>query len=353
MANLNRRQPSIVVQQPLPSQQQQQQQQRNVNRHSFAMGDTQNLGKLFGKMGTDWFSSNNNNDDDQSQSQQQQQPQQQHPLQQPQPRTTIPSNRSQHHQLRPKSVMELGGGVLDPTFSNTWLNQRQSSLSSNVIERPRSADISSWALPTSNSSSSISGSGGANTASWKPLHNQHDIDINLWKDPITMDISAAANTRRSSSAISSTAAAAATSNLRKSNFSSHYLAAPSSSSPSATLGGGKAGTSRTSSFESIANDFGYGSDQSDASTTSRRFKQSYQQPTQKSAFNSSNNKPIIENKEDHVDMDLIKGKVSNQITEISSLNNFLLQMFLPGLEVCDYTNTITFLNTCDGRILYN
>ncbi|CAO0792223.1 unnamed protein product [Mucor circinelloides] len=283
LANLNRRQPSIVVQQP----QQQQQQQQNVNRHSFAMGDTQNLGKLFGTMGTDWFS----NDDPSTQSQQQQ-----HPLQQPQPRT-MPSNRSQHHQLRPKSVMELGGSVLDPTFSNTWLNQRQPSLTSNVIERPRSADISSWALPTSSSSTG----GNTSAASWKPLHNQHDIDINLWKDPITME-----PTRRSSSAIPSAATVAAAaaantaSNLRKSNFAaSHYLNTPSSS----TAAAGKSATSRSSSFESVvANDFGYGSDQSDASTSSRRFRHTHQQPTQMATYST----PIIENKEDQVDMDLIK-----------------------------------------------
>ncbi|GAN09753.1 hypothetical protein MAM1_0289c09285 [Mucor ambiguus] len=277
LANLNRRQPSIVAQQ-------QQQQQQHVNRHSFAMGDTQNLGKLFGTMGTDWFS----NDDPSST-----QPQQ-HPLQQPQPRSM---NRSQHHQLRPKSVMELGGSVLDPTFSNTWLNQRQPSLSSNVIERPRSADISSWALPTSSS-----GAGGTSTAPWKPLQNQHDIDINLWKDPITMD--STVNTRRSSSAIAS-AATNATSSLRKSNFAaSHYLNMPPSSIAAGGTGGGKSATSRSPSFESIvANDFGYGSDQSDTSTSSRRFRQSHQQqPTQMSTFST----PIPENKDDHVDMDLIR-----------------------------------------------
>lgn len=278
LANLNRRQPSIVAQQ-----QQQQQQQQHVNRHSFAMGDTQNLGKLFGTMGTDWFS----NDDPSST----QQSQQQHPLQQPQPRSM---NRSQHHQLRPKSVMELGGSVLDPSFSNTWLNQRQPSLSSNAIERPRSADISSWALPTSSTSAT---GGNTSAASWKPLHNQHDIDINLWKDPITMDTTV--NTRRSSSAI----AGAATSNLRKSNFAaSHYLNTPSTATAGATGGA----TSRSSSFESVvANDFGYGSDQSDASASSRRFRQSHhqQQPTQMSTYST----PIPENKEDPVDMDLIRG----------------------------------------------
>lgn len=247
------------------------------------MGDTQNLGKLFGTMGTDWFS----NDDPSSI--QSQPPQQQHPLQQPQPRS-MSGNRSQHRQLRPKSVMELGGSVLDPTFSNTWLNQRHPSISSSVIERPRSADISSWALPTSSS-----GAGGnTSTASWKPLHNQHDIDINLWKDP--MD-TANVNTRRSSSAANTTL------NLRKTNFAaSHYLNTPSSST---AMGGGKSATSRSSSLESVvANDFGYGSDQSDASTSSRRFRQSHQQqPTQMSTYSTT----IMENKDDHVDMDLIRG----------------------------------------------
>ncbi|CEP15720.1 hypothetical protein [Parasitella parasitica] len=288
LANLNRRQPSIVAQQ----------QQQNVNRHSFAMGDTQNLGKLFGTMGTDWFSS-----DDQTQSQHQHQ----HPLQQPQPRATL-NNRSQH-QLRPKSVMELGGSgssVLDSAFSNTWLKQRQPSLSNNVIERPRSADISSWALPAVSASSNA-----ANTsvASWKPLQNQHDIDIHLWKDPMSIDPINSA--RRSSSAITSAAAAtAASSNLRKTSFAaSQYLNTQSNLS---SLNASKPGASRSSSFESIvANDFGYGSDQSDASTSSRRFRQTHQQPAHMSAYSSgssaSNNKPIPEsNNEDHVDMDLIK-----------------------------------------------
>ncbi|KAK4513716.1 uncharacterized protein ATC70_005721 [Mucor velutinosus] len=290
LANLNRRQPSIVVQQ--------QQQQQHVNRHSFAMGDTQNLGKLFGTMGTDWFS----NDDPSSTQSHQPQQQQQHPLQQPQPRS-MSGNRSQQHQLRPKSVMELGGSVLDPTFSTTWLKQRQPSLSSNVIERPRSADISSWALPTGSS-----GAGGnTSAASWKPLQNQHDIDINLWKDPITMD-TATVNTRRPSSAIASAASSAtnATSSLRKGgNFAAtHYLNTPSSSTAAGGTGGGKSATSRSPSFESVvANDFGYGSDQSDASTSSRRFRQSHQQqPTQMSTYTT----PILENKDDHVDMDLIQ-----------------------------------------------
>ncbi|KAI8642735.1 hypothetical protein BD408DRAFT_175404 [Parasitella parasitica] len=284
LANLNRRQPPIVAQQQQP---------QNVNRHSFAMGDTQNLGKLFGTMGTDWFSNDN---------QTQSHHQHQHLLQQPQPQTTL-NNRSQH-QLRPKSVIELGGrgdGAVDSAFSNTWLNQRQPSLNSNVIERPRSADISSWALPTASTSS--------NTASsWKPLYNQHDIDIHLWKDPMATNPTNSA--RRSSSAITSAAATTATpSNLRKSNFvASQYLNAPSNSS---SIHAGKTAASRSSSFESIvANDFGYGSDQSDASTSSRRLRQTYQQPAHMSTYSSSsssNNKPILENnKEDHVDMDLIK-----------------------------------------------
>ncbi|RCI05222.1 Flap-structured DNA-binding and RNA-binding protein [Rhizopus stolonifer] len=132
------------------------QQQSRVmnNRHSFALGDTQELSRIFGSMGSSWLNTD-----------------EAHALP---PRPTTSVSRTPSH-LRPKSVMELGG---TSPFSNSWLNQRQPNMFTTpeiqpAIERPRSADISSWNLPSSSSSQ----------PPWKPLGNQHDIDFQpQWRD---------------------------------------------------------------------------------------------------------------------------------------------------------------------------
>ncbi|KAI8058709.1 uncharacterized protein B0P05DRAFT_559541 [Gilbertella persicaria] len=132
------------------------QQQSRVmnNRHSFALGDTQELSRIFGSMGSSWLNTD-----------------EAHALP---PRPTTSVSRTPSH-LRPKSVMELGG---TSSFSNSWLNQRQPNMFTTpeiqpAIERPRSADISSWNLPSSSSSQ----------PPWKPLGNQHDIDFQpQWRD---------------------------------------------------------------------------------------------------------------------------------------------------------------------------
>ena len=143
--NLNRRQ----------QQQQQTPTNRNMNnRHSFALGDTEELSRMFGNLNSDWLQN------------------EEHTTLPPQQRSQVPPRASTNN-LRPKSVMEMGPTT---SFSNSWLNQRQPKLfNENVIERPRSADISSWNLPTTVNTSA---------PSWKPLGSQHDLDFKQhWREP--------------------------------------------------------------------------------------------------------------------------------------------------------------------------
>lgn len=90
---------------------------QNTNRHSFALGDTDQLSRMFG---ADWF----------------------------EPQIAGQSNSQ---------------SIVNPSFSNSWLNKEIFNNDENVIQRPRSADISSWAVP-----------------SWQPLTNQQGIH---WKGP--------------------------------------------------------------------------------------------------------------------------------------------------------------------------
>lgn len=308
LANLNRRQhPPTTAGSTL-------QPNRNVNnRHSFAIGDTEELSRMFG---TDWLNSNNNDDSRQHTLQQQQQQQQ---PQQPQPRVNI-SNRASSH-LRPKSVMELGGN-LDQSFSNSWLNQRQPTLfSDNVIERPRSADISSWALPTT-----------VNTAapSWKPLGSQHDIDFQQhWKEPLQqqqqqrrfnnngisdgLDDPNSGNSRRTSTISTHSTSngynnggrigvgSSSSSNTNTGTPFAQYLSPPKSFN-----------VSRSSSADLSDTLHGYGSDHSDASANARyrATTTTNTHPMAKTASHVGNSNPSTgsgnENREEVIDMELLK-----------------------------------------------
>lgn len=262
--------------------------------------------------GTDWFNSNNN-DDSRQHALQQQQPQQ------PQPRVNI-SNRASSH-LRPKSVMELGGN-LDQSFSNSWLNQRQPTLfSDNVIERPRSADISSWALPTT-----------VNTAapSWKPLGSQHDIDFQQhWKEPLQQQQQQRRfnnngipdgldDPNNSTSRRTSTISTHSTSN----GYNNGGRIGVGSSSGNTSTGTPFAqylsppknfNVSRSSSADLSDTLHGYGSDHSDASAKARyrTAATTTTHPMAKSASQVGNSNPSSgsanENREEAIDMELLKG----------------------------------------------
>jgi hypothetical protein len=231
--NLNRRQPSISHQQPQPSQD-----ATSGNRHSFALGDTEQVNRLFGRMGTDWLGGEDP-----------------HPLQKTQ------------SSLRPKSVMELGGSE----FSNSWLlnNQRQPSLfhDTNVIERPRSADISSWTLPNQ---------------TWKPL------GTDLWKNDLQHPLPSTTTTATTTTAASAAASAPFSGSTK--NYG-QFLTTPQNV------------VRRSSSFENCSNDLlGYGSDpsHSDASQRYANSRPTHMKPPSTAAIAEST-------KEEPVDMELLKG----------------------------------------------
>lgn len=237
--NLNRRAP--VPSQPVN------------NRHSFALGDTEELSRMFGHMGSDWTNKDQ--------------------------RTNIPPHATSS--LRPKSVMELGGGGGESSFSNSWLNQRQPKLfnNDNVIERPRSADISSWHVPS--------------TASWKPLGS----DLN-WKEPMqrfNSSIVPENSSLKPDEIIRNRRASAAPTHNNNNNNNNNRFSQQQYLSPPQT-------NSRRSSSTEVVHDtlLGYGSDQSDNSTQSRY----------RGGAMSSGTHPITiieNNREDDVDMELLQG----------------------------------------------
>ncbi|CAO3657606.1 unnamed protein product [Mucor hiemalis] len=301
LANLNRRQP--------PPTGSALQTNRNVNnRHSFAIGDTEELSRMFG---TDWLNGNNNEESRQHTLQQQQQ-QQPH---QPQPRVNISSRGASH--LRPKSVMELGGNF-DQSFSNSWLNQRQPTLfNDNVIERPRSADISSWALPTTVNTSA---------PSWKPLGSQHDIDFQQhWKEPLQQQRRFNNNNlpeglddpNNGSSRRTSMISAHSTSNSYNSGGRIGVSGSNSNTSTGVAFGQFLSppksfNVSRSSSADLSENLHGYGSDHSDASINARyrgtttAANHSLTKPPNNSANSNASSVMTSENREDVVDMELLK-----------------------------------------------
>lgn len=218
------------------------------NRHSFAIGDTEELSRMFGQIGTDWTSKE---------------------------QQRIPPRAASN--LRPKSVMELGG-TTDPSFSNSWLNQRQPTLfnNDNVIERPRSADISSWHVPSS--------------ASWKPLGS----DLN-WKEPMQRFNSIVpenASLKPDEIIRNRRASAVAINNRHNTGFTQQYLSPPQNNS------------SRRSSSAEVVHDTlpGYGSDQSDNSAHSR-YRGTIPSGTHPTTI-------IENNKEDDVDMELLQGNTN-------------------------------------------
>jgi hypothetical protein len=255
--NLNRRQPSIS------HQHRQQQQIRDTtigNRHSFALGDTEQVNRLFGRMGTDWLGEDS------------------HPL----PNMPTPVTAARSTNLRPKSVMELGATTATPEFSNSWLlnNQRQSSLfhDTNVIERPRSADISSWTLPTT-------------SQTWKPM------GTDLWKnDGIQHTHPTAPPTTTATTAFSGA-------DTRKKSYGQFLT-------PQNIV-------RRSSSFESSSDVLGYGSDHN-SDISSQRYHNRPAASTQMklpntAAITTTTNasSTIAESsgtKEEPVDMELLKGK---------------------------------------------
>lgn len=256
------------------------------NRHSFALGDTEELSRMLNTVGTDW----NTND-----------------------QTRIPS-RANAANLRPKSVMELGGNTGDASFSNSWLNQRQPTLFNNhdhIIERPHSADISSWPVQPPSSSSS-----------WKPLAPQHDL---TWKEPQRFS-QIVPETSRSSSLKHDDILRSGNSNIGSlkpdemirnggstalkhddiirssrrasmnpmNNRSSATAGFPQYLSPQLNTNA----TRRSSAVETGSDSMlGYGSDQSDQSSRYRNTMSSALPPT-----------TINENKDDDIDMELLKGK---------------------------------------------
>ncbi|OBZ84599.1 hypothetical protein A0J61_07348 [Choanephora cucurbitarum] len=137
-----------------------QQQNRNASsRHSFALGDTQELSRIFDSSNKKWLDS-----------------EEPHHPSPPQPRTTISVPRASSR-LRPRSVIELNHAP--SSFSNSWLRQPNVFNSAGVtenyrpIERPRSADITSWHLPSSTNTS----------ATWQTLSSPHDINAQShWKN---------------------------------------------------------------------------------------------------------------------------------------------------------------------------
>jgi hypothetical protein len=176
--------------------------------------------------------------------------------------------------------MELGQNTtFDSTFSNSWLNQRQPTLfnNDNVIERPRSADISSWTLPTTVNTS---------VPSWKPLGSQHDLDFqHHWKETPSIP---RLNSNVSPDVVmderhSSSPSLPGPSN-RNSGFG-QFLSPPTNFGPS-----------RSSSADLTDSLHGYGSDHSD----SRYKSHVITKPTASTTIN--------ENKEDPIDMELLKGK---------------------------------------------
>lgn len=255
------------------------------NRHSFALGDTEELSRMFNTMGTDW----NTND-----------------------QTRIPSQANATN-LRPKSVMELGGNTGDASFSNSWLNQRQPTLFNNhdhIIERPHSADISSWPVQP--------------PSSWKPLTPQHDL---TWKEPQRFsqivpetshssslkhdDILRSGNSNISSLKHDEMIRNGGSTALKHDDIirsSRRASMNPMNNRPSGTTTGGfphylspqlnSNATRRSSAIETGSDSMlGYGSDQSDQSSRYRNNMSSAPPPT-----------TINENKDDDIDMELLKGK---------------------------------------------
>ncbi|GAA5796617.1 hypothetical protein EDC94DRAFT_622036 [Helicostylum pulchrum] len=271
LINLNRRVPTQPTQ-PMTS-----------NRHSFALGDTEELSRMFNTMGTDW----NTND-----------------------QTRIPSQANATN-LRPKSVMELGGNTGDASFSNSWLNQRQPTLFNNhdhIIERPHSADISSWPVQP--------------PSSWKPLTPQHDL---TWKEPQRFsqivpetshssslkhdDILRSGNSNISSLKHDEMIRNGGSTALKHDDIirsSRRASMNPMNNRPSGTTTGGfphylspqlnSNATRRSSAIETGSDSMlGYGSDQSDQSSRYRNNMSSAPPPT-----------TINENKDDDIDMELLK-----------------------------------------------
>lgn len=117
----------------------------SMDRHSFALGDTEDYAQLMNSMGT--LSLNNGGLEDYARIQI--------------PRSTARSaagNQSMFaNRSRPRSVIEGDTSLLFPTSSGTWLNpapQQRSSMTGTIgrmgsaAERPKSADISLWTLPS-------------------------------------------------------------------------------------------------------------------------------------------------------------------------------------------------------------
>lgn len=250
------------------------------NRHSFALGDTEELSRMFNRIGTDWNTSGDSTTATSTTT------------------NRIPTRASATN-LRPKSVMELGGTIADSSFSNSWLNQRQPTLfnQDQIIERPHSADISSWpvqphppAPPPSSSSSS-----------WKPLSSQHDL---TWKEParfsqiVPDSVTTSSNTALKHDDIIRSSRRASMNPMHNNNNNNrsnnagfpHYLSPPATNINSTSR--------RSSSIETAASDsmLGYGSDQSDHSSRYRNTMPNAPPPT-----------TINENKDDDIDMELLKG----------------------------------------------
>jgi hypothetical protein len=150
----------------------------HIDRHSFALGDTEEYNRLFSSRGmpppaTNDFLSPRNSfgllDDGGLM-----------PQQRLQHRGMFDHNTPTSSSSRPKSVIEVGGGSssgdLSSIFNNDWSygglvghqSRPNSGISAAAPSRPKSADISNWSFGTSVSSKSVRG-GNDNNSPWSGL----------------------------------------------------------------------------------------------------------------------------------------------------------------------------------------